>query len=166
MAPKQKLQRLAALMAAGQSRSPAVGRGEEGGQAAEAFARSRGHGKSPKSHRQETTAKNKNGEQAACNSEGLARRARKKQRKKQEKRRRGRSKKKQPGKAKHLHFKGVGPKSGGGPEFPKSHKNEINKKSPTRPKSFLGGPALACGGFPRRRHKHPKLRAWKRSKRP
>ena len=81
MALKQKLQRLAALIAAGQSRSPAVGRGEEGGQAAEASARSRGHGKTPKSHRQETTAKNKNGEQAARNSEGLARRARKKRRK-------------------------------------------------------------------------------------
>ena len=72
----------------------------------------------------------------------------------------GGDRKKSPGKAKHLHFKGVGPKSGGGPEFPKSPKNEINKKSPTRPKSFfLGGPALACGGFSRRRHERPKSRA-------
>ena len=73
----------------------------------------------------------------------------KKNKKRQESQRPGSSSSKSPGKAKHLHFKGVGPKSGEGPGA-QHHENEANQKTfSRRPKSFwfvfLG--VLARGSF-------------------
>ena len=51
----------------------------------------------------------------------------KKNKKRQESQRPGSSSSKSPGKAKHLHFKGVGPKSGEGPGA-QHHENEANQK--------------------------------------
>ena len=111
------------------------------------MAASRGEGTSARSrgHKETAEARGRKQLQKTASRQPATQRGwpeeREKSKEKNKKNEGGGDRKKKPGKAKHLHFKGVGPKSGGGPEFPKSPKNEINKKSSTRPKSFWEGGA-------------------------